>query len=72
MNNIIKINNITRPKSAKANREDVHYFAKQLAKTTTDEERLALIDKIYTHGFEDGYTDGRKNGKVTKLVMLKE
>lgn len=72
MTNIIKINNICRPKSAKANREDVHYFAKQLDKVVTEQERLAVIDRIYTHGFEDGYTDGRKNGKVTKLVMLKE
>ena len=36
-------------------------YITQLRNATTDEERSAIINKIYQDGFEDGYNEHKDN-----------
>ncbi len=51
-------------------KEDRAFFIKQIVNAANENDYNELVEKIYKHGYEDGYYKGRKYGKIIKLVNI--
>lgn len=70
MKNIINIVPQELPDAPNMCKEDTAHFAAKFEKASNADAYFEVMQDLYRHGYEDGYSRGRKYGKVIKLVSI--